>query len=157
MALGSVFFVACFVGFQLYVKCKYLVQRMKRAWTACKRRYNFEKRHRWTVKEAAVIYNYTQGLCYYCHKHLGAIANRSKRWNVEHVISYVSGGPNDDVVASCGGCNLAKKDKSLAQFCKEKHIWPSCRYIDPLSKTFSCHQGVMHIESRFCAKHHVIF
>ena len=156
LSIACVVLVLCFLLLQSYLKCKRTAERGKMCIRKWKRRFNLEKRIKWTPKQAAEIYGYTQGLCYYCHLRLGAIEKRRSRWEIDHIVAYVLGGPNDDVVAACFKCNQGKKHKTLEKFCNQKHIWPSCRFIDPITKTFTCHHGVMHIESRFCTQHNMI-
>jgi CRISPR/Cas system Type II protein with McrA/HNH and RuvC-like nuclease domain len=74
---------------------------------------------KFTINQAAEIWNKTKGKCFYCGKDL-----QDSNTHIDHFYPKAHGGRDivENYVPSCRSCNLSKRDLDVLSF-KEKYIY----------------------------------
>lgn len=77
------------------------------------------------------VWAMTGGKCFYCevdlvrcHAELTETCDKSNVFHIDHIVAREKGGPDhiDNYVPSCAGCNIAKGDRSFAEFVRKPRI-----------------------------------
>jgi 5-methylcytosine-specific restriction endonuclease McrA len=109
-----------------------------------------------TRKQAAEIYKRCEGHCFYCNKHVGAVARRKNRYEIDHLKPVAENGASDmkNYVVACFDCNRRKSKKPVDLWLQENHFPRRCIHLVPETGLY-CREECFTESRKYCIRHQI--